>query len=106
MYDDVIYKEKFVWNRQKNKLNKQQHKISFETALKVFDDPLALVVYDFVNSSYTEDRYKITGFSLSHPPFVTVSFTPRMELTRIFSARKADRKEKEGYLENTRRAIG
>ena len=105
MYDDVVYEGKFIWNRSKNELNKQRHKISFETASFAFDDPLAMVVYDFVNSIY-EDRYKLTGFLASHSSFVTVSFTPRMELTRIFSARKADEKEKDEYIENTRRYFG
>ena len=102
MYDDLIYKEKFIWNRTKSEKNKKDHKISFETATLAFDDPLAMVVYD-VRNSYNEDRYKLTGFIMSCPSFVTVSFTSRMELTRIFSARKADEKEKEEYLENARR---
>ena len=106
MYDDVIHKEKFVWNRAKNEKNKKEHKISFEAATLTFDDPLAVVLYDYKNSSYNEDRYKLTGFSMSHPDPLTVSFTPRMELTRIISARKADEKEKEEYSENARRAIG
>jgi len=105
MYDDVVYKDKFIWNRSKNILNIQRHKISFETASLVFDDPLAMVVYDFDNSTY-EDRYKLTGFLGFHSSFVTVSFTPRMELTRIFSARKADEKEKEEYIENARNYFG
>jgi len=103
MYDDVVYEDKFIWNRSKNELNKRRHKINFETASLVFDDPLAMVVYDFVNSTYDEDRYRLTGFLMSHSSFVTVSFTPRMELTRIYSARKADEKEKDEYLENASR---
>ena len=103
MYDDVVYEGKFIWNRSKNELNKHRHKISFETASLVFNDPLAVVVYDFANSIYGEDRYRLTGSLVSHSFFVTVSFTPRMELTRIFSARKADEKEKEEYLENAKK---
>jgi len=105
MYDDVVYEGKFVWNRSKNELNKKRHKISFETASLAFNDPLAMIVYDFVNSAFGEDRYRLTGF-VSHSFFVTVSFTPRMELARIFSARKADEKEKEEYIENARRYFG
>jgi uncharacterized DUF497 family protein len=69
-----------------------QHKISFETASLAFNDPLAMVVYDFANSTYQEDRYRLTGFLVSHSSFVTVSFTPR--------------KEKDEYLESTRRNFG
>jgi uncharacterized DUF497 family protein len=103
MYDDVVYENKFIWNRSKNEINKRRHKVSFETASLVFDDPLAMVVYDFANSTHNEDKYRLTGFLTSHSSFVTVSFTARMELTRIFSARKADEKEKDEYIENARR---
>jgi uncharacterized DUF497 family protein len=103
MYDDVVYEDKFIWNRSKNELNKKRHKISFETASLVFNDPLAMIVYDFIKSTFDEDRYRLTGFLTSHSSFVTVSFTPRTELTRIVSARKADEKEKEEYIENARK---
>ena len=102
MLDDVVYEDKFIWNRSKNELNKRRHKIRFETASLVFNDPLAMVVYDFANST-NEDRYRLTGFLVSHSSFITVSFSQRMELIRIFSARKADEEEKEEYLENARR---
>ena len=36
MYDDVVYKDKFIWNRSKNELNKKRHKINFENARKYF----------------------------------------------------------------------
>ena len=106
MYDDVVYKNKFIWHRLKNELNIQRHKISFETATDVFDDPFAIIGYDLANSTEQEDRYKITGMMSFRTAFVTVSFTPRGELTRIFSARKGDEKEKEAYIENTRRNLG
>jgi uncharacterized DUF497 family protein len=51
-----------------------------------------------------EDRYNITGFVKGM--FMTVSFTLRDNLTRIFSARKADNDEEEAYNENIRRYIG
>lgn len=106
MYDDVVYNDKFIWNRSKNELNKRKHKVSFETASLAFYDPLAIVVYDTDNSDYNEDRYKLTGFLMSHSVYITVSFTPRMELTRIFSARKADDEEKNEYIENAERYYG
>ena len=106
MFDDVVYKGKFIWQRSKNEINKKRHKLTFETASLVFDDPLAMVVYDFANSLYNEDRYKLTGFIQASPSLVTVCFTPRAELTRIFSARKADEKEKYEYSENARQYFG
>ena len=106
MNDDIIFEDKFIWHNHKNKLNKQKHKISFEAATDVFYDPFAIVGYDFANSTEQEDRFKTTGIISSRAVFITVSFTPRGELIRIFSARKADEIEKEEYYENTRRNLG
>ena len=106
MFDDVIYKGKFIWQQSKNEINKKRHKLSFEAASLAFDDPLAMVVYDIANSGYNEDRYRLTGFITSRPFLATVCFTPRAELTRIFSARKADEKETYEYNENARQSFG
>jgi len=106
MFDDVVYKDKYIWQRSKNEINIREHEISFETASLAFDDPLAVVVYDLTHSCYDEDRYRLTGFIMSRPSLVTVCFTIRAELTRIFSARKADEKEKYEYSENARQYCG
>ena len=106
MFDDIIYEDKFIWHHLKNELNKQKHKISFETAIGVFDDPFAIIGYDLANSTKQEDRYKTTGIISTRLVFVTVSFTPRGEFIRVLSARKADKTEKEEYFENTRRSLG
>ena len=90
----------------KKRTQQKRHKLSFEAASLVFDAPLAMVVYDFANSLYNEDRYKLTGFIPTNPSLVTVCFTPRAELTRIFSARKADEKENYEYSENARQYFG
>ena len=50
----------FEWDEDKNAINKQKHKISFETALHVFDDLDYIEVYDFEHSS-DEDRYIAIG---------------------------------------------
>jgi uncharacterized DUF497 family protein len=104
MYDDVIFKNRFIWNRDKNEINKRKHLISFENASDVFDDVFAVVVYDHENSTDNEHRYRITGYIQSRPSFVTVSFTQRA-LTRIFSARKANPYEKGDYYANVKRNI-
>ena len=50
----------FEWDEDKNAINKQKHKISFETALHVFDDLDYIEVYDFEHRS-DEDRYIAIG---------------------------------------------
>jgi len=103
MYDDVIYKGRFIWNKLKAEINRREHKITFEKAIEVFDDPFFIEEYDEANS-VNEDRYNITGFVKGM--YTTVSFTLRDNLTRIFSAREADSDEEEAYNENIRRYIG
>ena len=103
MYDDVIYNGRFIWNRLKAEANQKKHKITFEEATEVFDDPFFIEEYDEENSE-NEDRYVITGFVKDM--YITVSFTLRDNLTRIFSARKADIEEEGAYDENIRRYIG
>ena len=39
---------KFEWDETKNNLNKEKHKISFETASHVFYDPMYIEMYDFL----------------------------------------------------------
>ena len=103
MYDDVIYKGRFIWNRLKAEINRRDHRITFEKATEAFDDPFFVEEYDEANS-VNEDRYNITGFVKGM--YMTVSFTLRDNLTRIFSAREADGDEEEAYNENIRRYIG
>jgi uncharacterized DUF497 family protein len=100
MQNDFVYRDTYIWNVFKNNFNKRDHKISFETAVEAFNDPLAIVVFDEKNSTAGEDRYRLTGYIPIRPSFITISFTPKPGLTRIFSARKADDKEKEAYIEN------
>ncbi|GHV04993.1 hypothetical protein FACS189485_11320 [Spirochaetia bacterium] len=103
MYGDVIYKGRFVWNPFKNEMNRKKHNISFEQASKVFDDPFNIEEYDEEDSSY-EDRYYMTGFI--NDDYITVFFTMRDNLIRIFSARSADGDEEGAYNENIRRYLG
>jgi uncharacterized DUF497 family protein len=103
MYDDVIYNGRFIWDRPKARDNYRKHKITFEEATEVFDDPFFVEEYDERNS-VNEDRYNIVGFVKG--AYMTVSFTLRDNLLRIFSAREADIEEEEAYDENVRRYIG
>ena len=41
---------KFEWDEDKNIINKEKHKISFETAVYVFDDPYYIEMFDFEHS--------------------------------------------------------
>ena len=103
----TIYKDRYIWNNEKNELNIKKHGISFEEATAVFDDPFSIEVFDEENSM-DEDRFRVTGTitGIVHGRFVTVSVTYRDELIRIFSARDADTKEVEEYNNGVRSILG
>jgi uncharacterized protein len=50
---------KVVWDNQKNLLNQAKHKVSFETAQRVFNDPFHLSVQDRCENG--EERWQTIG---------------------------------------------
>lgn len=104
MTDNILYKKRFIWDRTKAHINIVKHHISFETASLVFHSPFAVVEYDDLNS-INEERYNMVG-STNGSNCITVSFTQRDDLIRIFSAREADADEEEAYERNIRAHFG
>ena len=90
---------KFEWDKKKAKINLKKHDVSFDEASTVFGDSLANVFDDDEHSS-NEEREYIIGHSSFHRLLI-VFFTERAkDLIRIFSARKATKKERKDYEEN------
>ena len=89
------FRLKFEWDEEKNILNKQKHKISFETAAHVFDDPEYIEMYDFEHST-EEDRYIALG---KVGDILFVVFTERKEAIRLISARIATDRERRLYYD-------
>jgi len=89
----------FIWDKNKAKLNFVKHNLSFEEAATVFTDPLAFV-FDDDEHSRTEERALIIGHTKKNKVII-VSFTERDQHIRIISARKATKKEKQDYEENS-----
>lgn len=94
----------FAWDKTKNKANQQKHGISFELAKEVFDDPFCLVGLDNHSSEYSEERYLALG-CVDGLLVVLIVYALRSdkhgnEITRIISARKATKKEREVYFGN------
>ena len=95
---DIFYELgdlKFVWDSEKAKTNLQKHKVSFKTASRVFLDENYIEDFDGFHSD-DEDRYKIIG---KVKGILTVICTEREDMTRIISARLANRKERNEYYE-------
>ena len=90
---------RFEWDPGKSRSNQKKHRVSFEEAATVFYDEGALVASDPDHSS-EEARFLIIGFSLQLRVLL-VCFCEREagNAIRIYSARKASKKEQRQYRE-------
>jgi uncharacterized DUF497 family protein len=87
----------FEWDAAKAAANLKKHGVSFEEAVTVFGDPLALNMPDPLHSG-DEERHLVLGLSTAQRLLV-VAYGERGEQTRIISARKATRGERHDYEE-------
>lgn len=92
---------RWTWSDAKNRTNKRDHGISFETARLVFDDPLALTRLD---PHPDGDRWQTVGLIGSATVFVVHTWPESVvgvdkEIARLISARKATSYERRAYEE-------
>lgn len=89
---------RFVWDKEKSRRNLAKHKVSFETAKLVFDDPRAVSRLDRVEDE--EERWQTVGLA-GGIVVLLVAHTYREEsgeeVVRIISARKATAHERTIY---------
>ena len=76
----------FEWDEEKATANLAKHRVSFEEAKTVFDDPLYVDFYD-PDHSINEHRYIIIGESQQRR-LIIVSYTERDDIVRLISARE------------------
>lgn len=86
---------RFEWDRDKAANNKKKHRVSFDEAVPVFYDPLAVTFGD-PDHSDDEDRFITIGYSFGHRLLV-VSYTERGATIRIISARRANAQERKRH---------
>lgn len=90
----------FQWDDYKNQTNITKHGIDFLQASTVFKDTSAIVMED-IRHGYGESRYQIIG-AANPLGIVFVVFAEREgNIIRIISARKASKREKRLYQQNT-----
>jgi uncharacterized DUF497 family protein len=94
---------RWTWDPEKNRRNRRDHGISFETAVLVFDDPLALSRPD--PASGGEQRWQTVGLIGTVVVLVVHTWPDaggrEQEATgRIISARKATAHERRAYEED------
>ena len=87
---------RFTWDEAKNAMNRQKHGIDFADVPTVFDYPM--VTFLDQRKEYGEDRWIGIGW-LGDVLAVVVYTEPTAGMTRIISARKANRHEQRIYTE-------
>ena len=85
----------FEWSPKKAAANVAKHKVSFDEASSVFDDPLAITIDD-PDSSTDENRLLTKGMS-QRSKLLVVAHTYEEGVVRIISARRATKNERRQY---------
>lgn len=83
------------WDPRKARSNLRKHKVSFEEAASVFDDPLSTTKPD-PDHSVTENRFLTLGVSFNHR-LILVAHTDDPDKVRIISARIPTPSERDAY---------
>lgn len=86
----------FEWDTYKAKGNFQKHKVSFEEARTVFNDPFTITFPDPEHSD-RENRYITIGTSARARVLLVVHTDRRGNTIRIISCRKAKPLERRRY---------
>ena len=87
----------FAWDREKARINREKHGVSFEEAATVFGDHGAMILA-VPDHSDDEDRFVLIGYSIGRR-LLTVVHVERRQILRIISAWSADRAERKLYEE-------
>ena len=90
----------FEWDNSKAAVNRRKHRVSFEEAATVFLDPRGRSLFDDAHSE-EEDRWVTLGVSSVGRLLVVCHTFRKLNratcIIRIFSCRKATRRESEQY---------
>jgi uncharacterized DUF497 family protein len=86
---------RFEWDPGKAELNFRKHDVRFQTAMRAFEDDLAIHRRDPLSEQHGEERFLITG--MAGGQLLTVVYTVRSRAIRLISARKATRQEHDNY---------
>lgn len=90
----------FEWDSRKARSNFAKHGVGFEFASTTFGDPRSFTISD-PDHSLAEERYVTMGRAFEGKVLVVVH-TDRGNNIRIISARRASRRERKFYEENTK----
>ena len=91
---------RYEWNSDKNKANLKKHGISFEEASQIFENDV--FTWTDKRKDYKETR-KVSIGSLGEEIIIVVVHTDRNGITRIISARPANKTERKLYNEHIKK---
>jgi uncharacterized DUF497 family protein len=96
---------RWIWDPEKARINRRDHKVSFDLAELVFDDPLAVTLPDPYPHEEGWRTIGAPGAQSDVVLFVVHTWPAEdaggEEVGRIISARKATRGERRAYEEGT-----
>src|ERR1700691_2177471 len=98
MYAMVVTLMRFLWDKKKSRLNLSKHRISFETAALVFEDPHSISHFDRIKDG--EERWQTLGAAGGAAVLLVAHSDYKEsgeEVVRIISARKATPHERKIY---------
>lgn len=85
----------FEWDGDKARRNVERHRVSFEEAATVFEDPMFITFVDDEHS-IDEERYITIGLS-KRGRLLMLAHADRHDRIRLISARRATAKEEQFY---------
>ena len=86
----------FEWDDRKAASNLRKHRVRFELARFVFDDPIAI---DELDEGEDEERFQRIGMASGR--LLLVVYALRGRRNRIISARRANNHEQDKYIRRT-----
>lgn len=89
---------KFEWDENKRLSNIKKHAIDFANVWRFFENDIYMTIDD--RFDYGEIRYLSLGLLFGE--VIAVSYSETNEITRIISARKAEKYEQETYFREIR----
>ena len=92
---DPLGEVEIVWDPRKASINLRKHKIAFEEAATIFQDPLMLTKPD-PDHSFSERRFLTVGLSFQQR-LLQVAHTEDPGEIHIISARRTTAKERYDY---------
>lgn len=95
------FRTSFSWDPNKAATNARKHRVTFEEAVTVFDDP---AVHFEEDAGSTEDRYGAIGYSEQARMLLVVFLEVGGATVRLISARKATKHERKRYQEGQSKA--